>query len=281
MNKDGPGPSPGPALDRLPLSRRSLLRRGGLAAIAAGGVGSLGRGFAEDRVTVFAASSLADVMAAVAARPGRTGPTLRLSFAASSTLARQIEQGATADLFISADEAWMDYLQQRNRIVGESRRVLAANRLVVVRGGEPGEGEPPESAAALRAALASTAGSDVTRIATGDPAHVPVGRYAQAALTQLGLWTEVEPRLVRADNVRSALAFVERGEAAAGIVYATDVLLSKRIRVAARFPEASHPPIRYPVALVAGAAPAARAVWAELFTPDVRGLFRAAGFGAA
>ena len=133
----------------------------------------------------------------------------------------------------------------------------------------------------MRAALASTAGSAVTRIAGRDPAHVPVGRYAQAALTQLGLWSEVEPRLVRADNVRSALAFVERGEAAAGIVYSTDVLLSKRIRVAARFPEASHPPIRYPVALVAGALPAARAVWAELFTPDVRSLFRAAGFGAA
>jgi molybdate transport system substrate-binding protein len=228
-------------------------------------------------VTIFAAASLTDALRAVAERPGRSGPPWRLSFAASSTLARQIEQGAPADIFISADEAWMDYLVRRQRIVEGSRRDVAANRLVVVRPGAPlpGEHEPPETIEALRAALLS--GSD--RIATGDPAHVPAGRYAQAALAELGLWSAVAPRLVRADNVRSALAFVERDEAGAGIVYATDARLSRSVRVVARFPAASHPPIRYPAALVVGAAPGARAAWDELFTAPAQALFRDAGFG--
>ena len=227
-------------------------------------------------VTVFAAASLGDVLQGLA--KGWAAPALRLSFAASSTLARQIEQGAPADIFISADEAWMDYLARRGRIDAASRRVLATNRLVVVRAGPPRAGEPPEDVAALRGAL--LAGEPDARIATGDPAHVPVGLYAEAALRRLGLWSAVDPRLVRADNVRSALAFVERGEAAAGIVYATDARVARGLRIAARFPAASHAPIRYPAALVAGAAPAARAVLARLFTPEAQTALREAGFGA-
>ena len=263
----------GPAVPR----RRRVVLGASAAGLVALGLPPLVDAAASGTVTIFAAASLADVMMAIGTRPGRAGPPIRFSFAASSTLARQIEQGATADIFISADEAWMDHLARRGRIVADTRRDLARNRLVVVQPGTPGDGEPPESVAALRDALVR--GGPPERVATGDPAHVPAGRYAEAALRRLGLWTEIEPRLVRADNVRSALAFVERGEVAAGIVYATDALLSRKVRVAARFPETSHPPIRYPAALVVGAVPEARAVLAEFFTPAARGLLRTAGFG--
>ena len=259
------------------MKRRDLLGLAGTGAVGLCGTAIPGRAEATDVVTVFAAASLGDVLTALAARFGQNGAQLRFSFAASSTLARQIEQGAPADVFISADDDWMDYLVQKKRVVAESRRVVASNRLVVVQRGAPVAAEPAESTAALRAALLPPGGPD--RIATGDPAHVPAGRYAQAALTRLGLWALVEPRLVRADNVRSALAFVERGEASAGIVYATDALLSRQVRMVARFPAASPPPIRYPAALVVGAVPGARAVLAELFTPQAQSVFAAAGFG--
>jgi molybdate transport system substrate-binding protein len=229
-------------------------------------------------VTVFAAASLADVMQALAARWKDSGVPLRFSFAASSTLARQIEQGAPADLFISADEAWMDHLATHGSIDVGSRRVFATNRLVVVRAdATTSDSEPSESIGALRAALLD--GDPAGRIATGDPAHVPVGRYAQTALQRLGLWDAVNARLVRADNVRSALAFVERGEALAGIVYATDARVAKRLRIAARFPQASHALIAYPAALLRDASPAARDIWMRLFTEDARAVLREAGFG--
>ena len=258
--------------------RRTALLR--IAALAAAPLSGRLRADEAPSVTVFAAASLADVLRALGERWARAEPplALRLSLAASSTLARQIEQGAPADLFISADEAWMDRLQQRGRIDPASRRVLATNRLVVVRQGAPTTAPAPQSVEALRAAL--LAGGPGARVATGDPSHVPVGLYARAALERLGLWAAVEPRLVRADNVRSALAFVERGEAAAGIVYATDARIAHGITVAAEFPAASHPPIRYPVAIVSGAKPAARAALARLFEPDAQALLRAAGFGA-
>jgi molybdate transport system substrate-binding protein len=232
---------------------------------------------AKDSVTVFAAVSLSDVLQAWAARSADAGVRLRFSFAASSTLARQIEQGAPADLFISADEAWMEHLAARGLINVGSRRVLATNRLVVVRSGPAVDGEPPESVGALRDALLG--GDRDGRIATGDPAHVPVGRYAQAALQRLGLWEAVQRRLVRTDNVRSALAFVERSEAVAGIVYATDARVARRLRVVARFPQDSHPAITYPAALLRGASPAAHEVWKRLFGTQTRDLLREAGFG--
>ena len=248
------------------------------AACAALGAAAPVCAAAADSVTVFAAASLADAFAALAAaRVGRS-PKLRFSFAASSTLARQIEQGAPADVFVSADEDWMDYLVARRKIVAASRRDVVANRLVVVRADAAGLADPPESTAALRSALAPHAG--LSRIASGDPAHVPAGRYAQAALTRLGLWADVEPRLVRADSVRSALAFVERGEAAAGIVYATDARVGRGTGAVARFPVSSHPPIRYPAALVEGAGAAAPGALAELFTREAQSVFAAAGFGA-
>ena len=237
---------------------------------------------------VFAAASLTDVLQAIAATlPGADTP--RFSFASSSTLAKQIEQGAPAHVFISADDAWMDHLVARKAVDASTRVNLANNRLVVVRAGAPRAVEVLETTAAVRDALRprSATGSSaetnaLTRIATGDPAHVPVGRYAQAALTQLGLWADVGPRLVRADNVRSALSFVERGEVAAGIVYATDAAISNKVQLAARFPLSSHSPIRYPAAVVSTAsqseAAAAKEFLMALTRPAGQPLWRAAGF---
>jgi molybdate transport system substrate-binding protein len=172
---------------------------------------------------------------------------VRLSFAASGALARQIEQGAAADVFISADEAWMDYLQQRGLIAATTRRALLGNRLVLV------------VPASRPVDIALTPGVDLRRLfkpgerwVTGDPASVPVGRYAQQALTALDAWPWMQARLASADNVRAALAFVERGEAAAGIVYRTDALLSSRVHVAGVFSSGTHAPIVYPAAALAG-----------------------------
>jgi molybdate transport system substrate-binding protein len=204
---------------------------------------------------------------------------VKFSFAASSTLARQIEQGAPAQLFVSADEAWMDSLQKAGAVLPASRRELASNRLALV---APGTGEPtaaPETAEAVRALIAQALAPTDARIATGDPAHVPVGRYAQAALSSLGLWETVGPRLARADNVRAALVLVERGEAPLGITYRTDALQSGKVRVAALFPAGSHPPIRYPSALLQGAGAAAKRFHEYLFTPAAQAALRDAGFG--
>ncbi|MGE5161275.1 MAG: molybdate ABC transporter substrate-binding protein [Betaproteobacteria bacterium] len=199
-----------------------------------------------EEVTVFAASSLQNAIEDVAALYQRaTDRRLRLSFAASSVLARQIEQGAPASLFISADERWMDYLQSRKLIVNETRKALLGNRLVLV----------VPAGSSLRTDLRpgfdflSLLGRE-GRWVTGDPSNVPVGRYAQQALTFLGAWDAAAPRLVRAENVRVALSFVERGETAAGVVYETDAATTSKVRVAGVFPAESHSPISYPVAVV-------------------------------
>jgi molybdate transport system substrate-binding protein len=247
---------------------------------------------------VFAAASLTEVLQTIASTLPAAN-TLRFSFASSSTLAKQIEQGAPAHVFISADDAWMDHLVARQAVDAATRVNLANNRLVVVREGAPLAATALETNAALRNALrprlptgSSTEKNALQRIATGDPAHVPVGRYAQAALTQLGLWAEVGPRLVRADNVRSALSFVERGEVAAGIVYATDATAtttttttSGKVQVAAHFPLSSHPPIRYPAAVVsklsASTALAAKEFLMVLSGAASQPFWRAAGFTVA
>ncbi|MDO9713730.1 molybdate ABC transporter substrate-binding protein, partial [Paracraurococcus lichenis] len=184
----------------------------------------------------------------------RGNPALRLSFAASSALARQMEQGAPADLFMSADEPWMDYVQQRDLIVNDTRVSPLGNALVLV---APADAARPVTLA-RGTDLAALLGPQGW-IATGDPAHVPVGKYAQAALTWMGQWDALAPRLARADNVRSALLLVERGEAPFGIVYATDAAESQGVRVVGTFPAESHPPITYPFALARRAASNAQA----------------------
>jgi molybdate transport system substrate-binding protein len=204
----------------------------------------------EDRssITVFAAASLTNVLQELGdAFAKDSSIPVRFSFAASSALARQIENGSRADVFFSADIEWMDYLQVRNLIQPATRHDVLGNQLVLI--------APADSKITLKIephfALAATLGKG--RLATGDPDSVPVGRYAHQALANLGVWDAVSARLVRADTVRSALAFVDRGEAALGIVYATDALIDKKVRVVDAFPVGSHMPIIYPAALTMGA----------------------------
>jgi molybdate transport system substrate-binding protein len=223
--------------------------------------------------TVYAAASLTEVMEAIGARWAAKGnPTPRLVFASSALLARQIEAGARADLYVSADEVWMDHLQAKGLVAAGSRRTLAGNRLVLV--------APAAAAGELRItqgfALAAALGSG--RLALGDPELVPAGKYARAALEALDAWAPVAQKLIPTDNVRVALALVARGEAGLGIVYATDARVEPRVRVLDRFPPESHPPIRYPAALLDGASPAAAALLDFLHGIEGQQAFRDAGF---
>jgi molybdate transport system substrate-binding protein len=227
------------------------------------------------QLTVFAAASLTDAMKDVSALWQKAGhPPLTLSFAASSTLARQIEQGAPANVFASADEKWMDYLAGKNLIVADTRKDLLGNDLVLV---VPAN-KPLHVTIGSGFDLAKLLGPN-GRLAVGDPAHVPAGIYAEQALKKLGLWDSISPHLARADDVRSALLLVERGEAPAGIVYGTDAAVSKGVMVAGTFPENSHDPVSYPFAVVkAGDTPEARALLTFLDGPQARAAFVARGF---
>jgi molybdate transport system substrate-binding protein len=227
-------------------------------------------------LTVFAAASLTDAMRAQSeAWRARGTPAPRLSFAASSTLARQIEQGAPADLFMSADQEWMDYLEQRGLIAPGTRSSPLGNSLVLVAPADQTRLVELSRSTDLAALLGPNG-----RIATGDPAHVPVGRYAQAALEWMGQWQALAPRLARADNVRSALLLVERGEAPYGIVYGTDAAASRAVRVVGTFPAGSHPPVTYPFALTRRAAgdPRARGFLAFLTGPEAEPVWTRFGF---
>jgi molybdate transport system substrate-binding protein len=234
---------------------------------------------AQEPVTVFAAASLTDAMRALGQEwQARGNPAPRFSFAASSALARQIEQGAPADLFMSADEPWMDYVQQRNLVVNATRVSPLGNALVLVAPANAARPVPLARGTDLAALLGPNG-----RIATGDPAHVPVGRYAQAALEWLGQWGALSPRLARADNVRAALLLVERGEAPFGIVYATDAAASPGVRVVGTFPAESHPPVTYPFALLRRAEgnAQARALLAFLAGPEAQPTWQRFGFTLA
>jgi molybdate transport system substrate-binding protein len=234
-----------------------------------------GAGHTEDKpaVVVFAAASLTNVLGDLGdAFTKETSIPVKFSFAASSALARQIENGAPAEVFFSADIDWMDYLQKRNLIQPASRRDILGNRLVLI--------APSDSAIELKIKphfpLATALGAK--RLATGDPASVPAGRYAQAALTHLGVWDEVADRLIRADSVRSALAFVDRGEAPLGIVYETDARIDKNVRVVDVFPASSHAPIVYPIALTMSAGAGAAKFVAYIASPAAGATFKAYGF---
>jgi molybdate transport system substrate-binding protein len=227
------------------------------------------------QLTVFAAASLTDAMKDVSAQWVRVGhQPLRMSFGSSSTLARQIEQGAPADLFASADEKWMDYLADRKLIAADTRKDLLGNDLVLVVSAE----KPQRVTIGPGFDLLGMLGPN-GRVATGDPAHVPVGIYAEQALRKLGIWDAVSTHLARTEDVRAALLLVERGEAPAGIVYATDAAVSKGVTVAGVFPADSHDPVSYPFALTkAGDTPEARALMAFLAGPQARAIFVARGF---
>jgi molybdate transport system substrate-binding protein len=229
----------------------------------------------QNRLTVFAAASLSDAMRAIdQAWVTKSHPALRLSFASSSTLARQLDHGANANLFASADEAWMDWAAERHLIVADTRRNIVSTQLVLV--------VPKDKAQTIEikhgfdlAALLGPRG----RLAVGDPAHVPAGRYARQALTSLGIWPSVSHRLAAAENVRSALLLVERGEAPAGIVYETDAAASSNVAVAGTFPADSHDPINYPFAITrTGDTPAAHALLDFIDSPEGHEIFSRFGF---
>lgn len=225
-------------------------------------------------IVVFAAASLTDVLQKIGADFTRDrGQQVKFSFGSSATLARQLEAGAAADIYVSADEEWMDYVAQRGLIARDSRRDVLGNRLVLI---SPAA-QPVRLRIArdfkLREALGATG-----RLAVGDPASVPAGKYAKAALTSLNVWDSVAPRLAPADNVRMALLYVSRGEAPLGIVYATDAKADAGVRVVDTFPENSHAPIRYPLALTAAARAGAAEFAAYLQSPAAAAQFAAAGF---
>jgi molybdate transport system substrate-binding protein len=226
-------------------------------------------------ITVFAAASLTDAMKDISTKWVAAGhQPLVLSFGSSSTLARQIEQGAPANVFASADEKWMDYLADKKLIAFDTRKDLLGNDLVLVVSAD----KPMHVTINKSLDLLGLLGGN-GRLATGDPAHVPVGIYAEQALKALGLWDSVSPRLARTEDVRAALLLVERGEAPAGIVYATDAAASKAVIVAGTFAPDSHDPVSYPFAVSkAGDTPEARALLVFLTSAPARAVFVQRGF---
>lgn len=226
-----------------------------------------------DIVTVFAAASLSDVLQALGSEYTKeSGTKVEFSFAATSMLARQVENGAHSDVFFSADQEWMDYLEQRSLIQKATRRNMLGNRLALV--------APASSTIRLqiKANFPLLAALNGSRLATGDPDSVPVGRYARSALTSLGVWHDVADRLVRADSVRSALAYVALGEVPLGIVYETDARMDKQVRIVDLFPESSHRPISYPIALTSSANAKAASFLEFLRGPSAKSAFEKYGF---
>ncbi len=227
-----------------------------------------------DPVRVYAAASTTDAISeALAELEAAGGPVIQASFGASSTLARQLEHGAPADLFLSASPAWMDRLEQVGRVVPGTRTDLLSNQLVLV---APAGEQPLGPDLALADLLAARLAEG--RLALADPDHVPAGQYARQALEALGLWEGVEDRLAPAGDVRAALAWVERGEAPLGLVYRTDALVSDRVVTLATLPADLHHPIAYPVAAV-GEGDAVRSALAFLTGEQAAAVFARHGFG--
>jgi molybdate transport system substrate-binding protein len=225
-------------------------------------------------VTVFAAASLKNALDdAAKLYQTKIGDKVSISYAASSALAKQIESGAPADIFFSADLDWMDYLQEKNLIDVASRHTLLGNTLVLV--------APKDSPVSLTIEknfpLVETLGPD-GKLAMASVNSVPAGKYGKAALTTLGVWDAVSPHVVQAENVRAALAFVAKGEAALGIVYGTDAKSEPAVHAVGVFPEESHPKILYPVALIASAKPEARKFLEFLLSSEAAPAFEAQGF---
>lgn len=228
--------------------------------------------------TVFAAASLKNAIDDVrlswlAQQGGKPVSKLRVSYAGSSVLARQIERGAPADIFISADLDWMDYLAQHKLINEASRAMLLRNELVMI--------APSGSKISLKLERGIQLGGLLGdgRLSIADPTHVPAGKYAKAGLEALGLWSQVSAKLARGENVRTALNFVARGETPLGIVYRTDAAAEPKVRVVAAFPLDTHPPIVYPAALLAASrSDDAAAFFAFLKTGTAAGIFRKHGF---
>ncbi|MFA5956608.1 MAG: molybdate ABC transporter substrate-binding protein [Hyphomicrobium sp.] len=226
-------------------------------------------------ITIFAAASLKNALdSAAAAYDKSTGDKVVISYAGSSALAKQIEQAAPADIFISADLDWMDYVDKKKLIKDDTRFNLLGNRLVLI--------APNASTLSLKIGkdfpLAAALGDN--HIAMANVKSVPAGKYGLAALTKLGVWSAVEPKVAQADNVRAALALVAQGEAPLGIVYETDAAAEPKVKIVDVFPADTHPPIIYPIAILAETknGDAAKAFITYLKTPDAQAFFTKQGF---
>ncbi|MGK3116630.1 molybdate ABC transporter substrate-binding protein [Candidatus Pantoea formicae] len=230
---------------------------------------------AAEKITVFAAASLTNAMQDIATQyQKKSGVEVVSSFASSSTLARQIEQGAPADLFISADQQWMDYAVDKKSVVENTRYTLLGNDLVLI--------APKSDSAKAVTINAQTDWKSLLkgeRLAVGDPDHVPAGIYAKEALQKLGAWDTVSPMLAPANNVRAALALVERNESPYGIVYGSDAVASDKVQVVGHFPADSHKPVEYPMAVVKEHQNATvNAFYSYLQGPDAAAVFKQYGF---
>lgn len=226
-----------------------------------------------EKVTVFAAASLTNAMQDIANvyKDSHPDSNIVFSFASSSVLARQIEQGAAADIFMSADQTWMDYLVERH--IAENKETLLKNSLVLI---------APLSSKLDHVTIDRNTDWSIIlpaneKMAVGDPDHVPAGLYAKASLTNLGVFDKLEPQLAPASNVRDALMFVERGETVLGIVYSTDAKVSQKVKIVGEFPADSFEAIEYPVSLLTDSA-AAKDFYQFLTTPEAKTIFAQYGF---
>ena len=254
--------------------RRLLLAATVVAALTAcSSMHSAAPAASAEPVRVYAAGSLREALTTIARDyETRTGQKIALTFGASGLLRGRIEKGEPAQVFASADLEWMDYLQQRNLIEAGSRHNLLGNRLVLV--------APQASTAKVDLAkpgsIAAALGEG--RLAIGQTASVPAGKYGRAALESLGQWDTVSSHLAESESVRAALMLVARGETPLGIVYASDAKAEPRVRVVATFPDTSHPPIVYPVAALRDAPASAREFVRWLSSPAARAIFERRGF---
>lgn len=257
-----------------------LTRRSTLASLSLAFAGFLAMAIAvppalaAEKITVFAAASMKTALdAANAAYTKSTGNTVTVSYAASSALAKQIEAGAPADIFISADLDWMDYLTRKDLVKTQTRKNLLGNRIVLV--APKGSAKPIEIKPGFD--LSSLLGDG--RLAMGSVDSVPAGKYGKAALEKLGVWDSVSAKVAGAENVRAALALVSREEAPYGIVYQTDAAADPGVAIVGTFPQDSHPPIIYPAAQIAGSKNTAAADYLKfLESPDAASFFTSQGF---
>ncbi len=256
------------------ISRRHLLGFAGASAIGAAILPAAAQAKSKELV-IFAAASLKNALDEAVSgwvKQGRKRAP-KISYAASNALARQIEQGAPADIFISADLDWMDYAASKGLIRPETRISLLANRIALVTVRDSTAKVELKPGVDLAAALGSG------RLAMGNVDSVPAGKYGKAALEKLGSWDKVKDKVAQADNVRAALLLVSRGEAPLGIVYTTDAAADPQVRVVATFPEDSHPPIIYPVAVTRDSGnPDAEGFMAYLRGPAAKAAFEKQGF---
>jgi molybdate transport system substrate-binding protein len=228
----------------------------------------------EKSLTVFAAASMKNALDDIdAAYTAKTGVKIAASYAASSVLAKQIDQGAPADIFVSADTDWMDYAATRNTVNEATRTNLLGNSIVLI---APKDSSIGNVTIGPGFDLAKLAGNG--KIATGDVSSVPVGKYAKAALEKLGAWQTAEPKFAMAESVRAALILVARGEAVLGIVYATDAKVEPGVKIVGTFPADSHPAIIYPVAATTSAGPQATDYLAFLHSLAAKTIFERYGF---